>query len=1383
MSQAPALAPAADSSTAELVDRRDYNTSVWSVQEEVKVRRDDGTEETQQVERRVVEVGSGICYKDAQGNFQPSNPHWEPTPEGFVLRQCAYGLSAGKTLAHPITYTTRGDQLRFRPAFLKASSGSTAKVIASVDTSVTGIVDPEDPRRLVFPGAFGGLGDLEILAKKGSLHQNVILNTKPTTRLDSKAEDSRLSLYTELSLDEFLAEDGAEVRFGSSVIRGIGSNLEVAPSKDSPIRFYKTESDGGGNPKDVLHHFFAESPVYSAADGEPAALVGERAERGLFRDAATNATYLVESVPLAFLDQADYPLIWDFQSVSGNYTPGDPWIPAVTYQVTADLYVSSGTLQILPGTVVKLNPNVSIYASGGAIHAKGEPYDYIVFTKTRDDTCGERITGRADSAYMCAIYLMSGSPANSVVQYCKMGYGYFGVICSRSLGEDNPIAHNIIRGQNVLWMGIKVGSGANTSCHNNLITDSTWLGIQYYSSGSSETDITNNTVNGANVGIQLNYSTFRDVTDNLLTNCYFSGIDVTTSTVNVLDHNGFWMVGTPVSGGGMGPNNIDLPDPKNPYDPCSVGEFYLDNIAGEGAELRDRPGGRTAEAAGLLGQQFTVNKPNVAPALITSDATWSKIATDTGTVDIGYHHNRVDRLLDNQNTVVQNAALILEPGAVVAIHGYGRELHIGGQGRLLSVGNGQGGQEILFASKRSVSMLMDASFMPPQLPSQKPNEYQVGIWLEWNSSFASEVRDTNFRGLNTGVRTELRTVAPLWGNRFFCCKGSGVCVTGSALPDVRNSLFADCGNGITVDSYSADAVTLLDLNTLDRCNCGVWIWGGGVAEEYPLVYVLNSLLTFNSVYGIGYDPDYGFRYSIDHCGYWGNGQDLQPPLGQHETNRVPITSAPYDPSGGPYGRWFLDQSGAAVNAAWHDPASAGLGPHTTAVDGRLDDHFADIGYHYPSPQPPGGGPDAPWVTIVAPSSGATLEGVPTVTVNAGDNLGVSEVLIFRDGRLVATAEPDPENAGTFTASWATNRMTNGPGALQAVAVDYDGNAGASPVVPVSIDNLITCLTSDRSGLNPAAGERLTVTAVLSESAPWTLGIWDWSVADPDEELLVVEAGSGSGTYVLADWDGKDGAGQIVPDAPYTYRLHAGTESQTADGPAASYTVEDDEVQAVLFAPWDDVLAHARRVFRFIEEDLRSHGVTTKSYLLQDASWQAFVYQVRNNPNCYVFIYNGHSAKWMPQHELSGMSFWAWDRGKLQRVFDRDETCGDPSYPYTVEKLGIFGANKMKLVYMDSCELGTEWPETSMWWPNPLAIMFGTHSGAGDQSYIGYEGTVPMSSMGFTNTFFHFLVRERRSVADAMRRTIDEAYSTRRGFCDRVRVWGDHPTACFIPPLP
>jgi len=118
------------------------------------------------------------------------------------------------------------------------------------------------------------------------------------------------------------------------------------------------------------------------------------------------------------------------------------------------------------------------------------------------------------------------------------------------------------------------------------------------------------------------------------------------------------------------------------------------------------------------------------------------------------------------------------------------------------------------------------------------------------------------------------------------------------------------------------------------------------------------------------------------------------------------------------------------------------------------------GYVDPSAHNPGGssGPPAdttpPTASFTAPTNGGTVSGNSVVIrVAAADDVGVSKVELYIDGRLTATAA-----SGPYTFSWDTLGVSNGPHTLRAKAYDAANNT-AQTEITVTVQNAVSTTTT------------------------------------------------------------------------------------------------------------------------------------------------------------------------------------------------------------------------------------------------------------------------------------------------------------------------------------
>lgn len=92
---------------------------------------------------------------------------------------------------------------------------------------------------------------------------------------------------------------------------------------------------------------------------------------------------------------------------------------------------------------------------------------------------------------------------------------------------------------------------------------------------------------------------------------------------------------------------------------------------------------------------------------------------------------------------------------------------------------------------------------------------------------------------------------------------------------------------------------------------------------------------------------------------------------------------------------------------------------------------------------------APSVSVTEPVDGDRISGVVAVTIEAADDIGVTAVEFYCDGRFLAQSSTAP-----FYFSWDTTRVSDGTHILQAKAYDAAGNSTSSASVDVTVENMI-----------------------------------------------------------------------------------------------------------------------------------------------------------------------------------------------------------------------------------------------------------------------------------------------------------------------------------------
>jgi len=221
---------------------------------------------------------------------------------------------------------------------------------------------------------------------------------------------------------------------------------------------------------------------------------------------------------------------------------------------------------------------------------------------------------------------------------------------------------------------------------------------------------------------------------------------------------------------------------------------------------------------------------------------------------------------------------------------------------------------------------------------------------------------------------------------------------------------------------------------------------------------------------------------------------------------------------------------------------------------------------------------APTVSITAPTDGATVTGVISVTADATDNVAVAGVQFFLDGNLLGAED----TAAPYAITWNTASVPNGSHTLTARARDAAGNNTVSSPVNVTVNNsapsgLVLALglnegsgstANDASGtgnngtLNGAswngsgkyggalsfdgANDWLTVADAnnLDLTTGMTLEAWVYPTAlNSWETALLKEAGNELAYSLYADNNGNDTGG---PRRPAGY-IRQGSNSYTATG--------------------------------------------------------------------------------------------------------------------------------------------------------------------------------------------------------------------------------------------
>lgn len=134
---------------------------------------------------------------------------------------------------------------------------------------------------------------------------------------------------------------------------------------------------------------------------------------------------------------------------------------------------------------------------------------------------------------------------------------------------------------------------------------------------------------------------------------------------------------------------------------------------------------------------------------------------------------------------------------------------------------------------------------------------------------------------------------------------------------------------------------------------------------------------------------------------------------------------------------------------------------------------------------------APTVSLTAPSGGAVVSNVITLSSTASDNVGVMGVQFRMDGTNVGAED----TSAPYSMSWNTTAVANGAHTVTAVARDAAGNSTTSSVVNVTVNNSSTgttiaaasCSSTDVQNAINQALDSYTV-MIPTGNCAWTSGV-------------------------------------------------------------------------------------------------------------------------------------------------------------------------------------------------------------------------------------------------------------------------------------------------------
>jgi hypothetical protein len=164
------------------------------------------------------------------------------------------------------------------------------------------------------------------------------------------------------------------------------------------------------------------------------------------------------------------------------------------------------------------------------------------------------------------------------------------------------------------------------------------------------------------------------------------------------------------------------------------------------------------------------------------------------------------------------------------------------------------------------------------------------------------------------------------------------------------------------------------------------------------------------------------------------------------------------------------------------------------------------------------------ITNLAPGTNFTTAQIVTISASASDNVGVTRVEFYRDGKLVTFDDDVP-----YTCAWLISSSVNGTHSWTAKAYDAAGNTSTSGVVTITVNIAVADTTPPSVSItSPASGSTYTTTQTVT---------------------LTVSASDNTG---IAKVEFYDGTTLVATDtaSPYTYAWPVsssgnGTHSWTA----------------------------------------------------------------------------------------------------------------------------------------------------------------------------------------------------------------------------------------------
>ena len=561
---------------------------------------------------------------------------------------------------------------------------------------------------------------------------------------------------------------------------------------------------------------------------------------------------------------------------------------------------------------------------------------------------------RPPGSYGRAINISGGS-SDSKIRYCNINYATEGIQI-QNCTLSTPIRDNIIAN---CTKGIRFLDGAPNNVINNLIYSCTSIGVEILGIEGTYT-LYSNTIDNCGTCIYVGGDPEAEdptiiIRDTIVTNWTTNGIKVLYNADMDVDYIAYYPINNPDNwASGFTPGSEIEGLSSSPYETNSVmGYYYLNS---DYLTYYANDGEATASDRGFDNGKYTYLPPTIfsTATTIDEDTTWDKcvdpeyLATDY--VTRGYHHNRVDYLLNDVDVSVTDGTLTIEPGVVTAVY----SSNTTSKRLLITTGSGTNGKincsglkangEIdypIFTSKKQASMLVETN--------ASSLDYTTGIRLEGTET-DNAVKFTRFlylrNGLNLGKDSNYEAKDCIF---TFCDKGMA---TWGYDIKTRNHLFYYNNHAVYVNSTTSGKTHEFYNLTCDRKmgynGNGIYLyaWTGDTIKVYDTLFS-------NLNYGIKYDS-YAGTITTDYCRYFKTTYNISGSfaIGDNSVDMGDTTNTPYDTTATAWAdRWFLGQSktgeDGCIDAGTRDAYTGRMSKHTTNyADYLTDTGILDIGYHY-----------------------------------------------------------------------------------------------------------------------------------------------------------------------------------------------------------------------------------------------------------------------------------------------------------------------------------------------------------------------------------------------------------------------------------------------------